>query len=103
MKPQKTLLSVLPVLCRIVLIPSRLSVLLVDKLTKNTVGTAAEASKIISFLPNLITEPHVRNRFCIQEALHAFQAGSKSGFSGKNPYLKWHGIFEAAEFFNYVK
>ena len=28
----------------------------------NAVGAAAEASKIISFLPNLITETRVRNR-----------------------------------------
>ena len=27
------------------------------------VGAAAEASKTISFLPNLITKPRVRNRF----------------------------------------
>ena len=36
----------------------------------NPLGAAAEASKIISFLPNLITEPHIRNRVCIQEAKH---------------------------------
>ena len=27
------------------------------------IGAAAEASKFISFLPNLITEPHVKNAF----------------------------------------
>ena len=46
--------------------PGRVFFLVNENFCKHSgyaVGAAAEASKTISFLPNLITKPRVRNRF----------------------------------------